>query len=34
MKKILALCAFTMLFAAQVFATYVVVLKDGTRYSA
>jgi hypothetical protein len=35
MKKSLALIAFTTLFAVQSFAaTYVVVLKDGTRYAA
>jgi len=34
MKKALTLSAFAMLFAAQAFATYIVVLKDGTRYVA
>ena len=34
MKKALTLCAFTAFFAANAFATYVVVLKDGTRYAA
>jgi hypothetical protein len=34
MKKTLALAAFTLLFAAQSFATYIVVLKDGHQYKA
>jgi len=34
MKKSLALFAFVTLFAANAFATYVVVLKDNTRYNA
>lgn len=34
MKKALTLSAFAMLFAAHAFATYIVVLKDGTRYVA
>ena len=34
MKKTLMLFAFTTLFAAQSFATYIVVLKDGTKYAA
>jgi hypothetical protein len=34
MKKTLTLVAFAVLFAAPAFARYIVVLKDGTRYSA
>jgi hypothetical protein len=34
MKKVLALFTFVTLFTANAFATYVVVLKDGTRYNA
>ncbi|HEX7706665.1 MAG TPA: hypothetical protein VF701_09445 [Thermoanaerobaculia bacterium] len=34
MKKALILIAFVLTFATQAFATYVVVLKDGTRYNA
>ncbi|PYQ30012.1 MAG: hypothetical protein DMF56_09815 [Acidobacteria bacterium] len=34
MKKALALFAFVTLFAANAFATYVVVMKDGTHYNA
>jgi hypothetical protein len=34
MKKTLTLFAFATLFASQSFATYIVVLKDGTRYEA
>lgn len=34
MKKSLTLFAFATLLAAQSFATYIVVLKDGTRYNA
>jgi len=34
MKKTLTLFAFATLFASQAFATYIVVLKDGTRYEA
>lgn len=34
MKKPLTLFAFLALFCAQAFATYIVVLKDGTRYKA
>ena len=34
MKKALSLFAFTMLVASQMFASYTVVLKDGTRYIA
>src|SRR5687767_15139424 len=34
MKKTLTIVAFTSLLASQAFATYVVVLRDGTRYNA
>ena len=34
MKKALTLFVFTALFTANAFATYIVVLKDGTRYNA
>lgn len=34
MKKALTTALFTLAFASQAFATYVVVLKDGTKYSA
>jgi hypothetical protein len=34
MKKASILVAFALIFATQAFATYVVVLKDGTRYNA
>ena len=34
MKKIFALCVFAVLVSSQAFATYVVVLRDGTRYKA
>lgn len=34
MKKTLALAAFTLFFAVQSFATYIVVLKDGHQYKA
>lgn len=34
MRKALTIVAFTTLFAANAFATYTIVLKDGTRYKA
>ncbi|MBK5258189.1 MAG: hypothetical protein JJE51_01225 [Thermoanaerobaculia bacterium] len=34
MKRIVTLAAFALLLTTQVFATYVVVLRDGTRYKA
>ena len=34
MKKVLTLFVFAVLFSANAFATYVVVMKDGTRYNA
>jgi hypothetical protein len=34
MKKALTFALFTAVFAAQAFATYIVVLKDGTKYNA
>ena len=34
MKKVLTLFVFAALFSANAFATYVVVMKDGTRYNA
>ena len=34
MKKLLALCIFAALISANAFATYIVVMKDGTRYTA
>jgi hypothetical protein len=34
MKKALTAALFTAVFAAQAFATYIVVLKDGTKYNA